>query len=40
MSDVRVAVLRGDLRCYLARPDGHGPRRIIAFFERHLAAAR
>jgi len=25
MSDVRVAVPRGDLRCYLATPDGRGP---------------
>ena len=25
MSEVRVAVARGDLRCYLARPDGQGP---------------
>jgi carboxymethylenebutenolidase len=25
MSDVRVAVARGDLRCYLARPTGQGP---------------
>src|SRR5215470_20315427 len=25
MSDVRVALPRGDLRCYLATPDGQGP---------------
>src|SRR5260370_4175786 len=25
MSDMRIAVQRGDLRCYLARPDGQGP---------------